>query len=52
VSRAHFQKYYLPPERVLFNQNAAIFPSGALKELVAREYEAQCELLCFGGYPR
>ena len=25
---------------------------GRSKEMVAREYEAQCELLCFGGYPR
>jgi len=51
VSRAHFPKYYLPPEGMRFNESAAIFPSGALKEMVARAYEAQCELLCFGGYP-
>lgn len=51
VSRAHFPKYYLPPEGMRFNQSAAIFPTGPLNEMVAREYEAQCELLCFGGYP-
>ncbi|GIW88282.1 MAG: hypothetical protein KatS3mg108_2606 [Isosphaeraceae bacterium] len=51
LSRAHFPKYYLPPEGMRFNESAAIFPSGALKDMVAREYRAQCELLCFGGYP-
>lgn len=52
VSRLHFPKYYLPPEGMRFNESAAIFPAGTLKGMVAREYEAQCELLCFGSYPK
>lgn len=35
-----------------FNESAAIFPTGTLKDMVAREYEAHCELLCFGSYPK
>lgn len=51
VSRAHFPKYYIPPEGLRFNESAAIFPAGPLREMIAREYERQCELLCFGSYP-
>jgi hypothetical protein len=51
VSKASFPKNHLPPDGLRFNESVALFPSGKLREMVAVEYEQQCELLCFGAYP-
>lgn len=51
VSRAHFSKYYIPPEGLRFGASQALFPADALREMVRTTYEAQCRLLCFGTYP-
>lgn len=51
VSRKHFPKHYIPPEDLRFRSSVALFPVGELREMVAKEYEHQCSVLCFGDYP-
>jgi hypothetical protein len=51
ISRAHFARDYVHPEEMSFRRSDALFPPAALAEAIGREYEAQCRLLCYGGYP-
>jgi hypothetical protein len=51
VTRTHYPKFYIPPEGLRFHQSAALFPTGQLRTMVAKEFEDQCRLLCFGSYP-
>lgn len=51
ISQASFGRYYLPPDNLRFSESEALFPQGELAETISREYEQQCQLLCYGGYP-
>lgn len=50
VSREYFPDYH-PPEEMKFSNSLAIFPTGELRQTIAREYEQQCGRLCYGNYP-
>lgn len=51
ISRQGFPRDYRPPENLSFQESQALFPGAALKEGLARAYQAQCAVLCFGDYP-
>jgi hypothetical protein len=51
ISKAHFARDYHPPEGLSFASSDALFPSNELAAVLAREYEQQCQTLCYGAYP-
>lgn len=51
VSRASFPRDYVPPAGMSFQNSDALFPPPQLAAQLKAEYEAQCELLCYGPYP-
>lgn len=51
ISRAHFERDYLPPEGMSFAMSDALYPTGDLLAAIRRDYEAQCRVLCFGSSP-
>ena len=51
ISRTHFPGSYFFPNRMSFANSDALFPKQQLLSDIAREYEGQCEVLCFGEYP-
>jgi len=51
ISRTHFAQSYFAPEDMSFARSDALFPPRELATTLAREYEAQCRLLCFGPFP-
>jgi len=51
ISRAHFSKSYSFPESMSFAHSDALFPPPELEAVIGQEYEAQCQLLCYGAYP-
>lgn len=51
ISRTYFPRDYAHPEGMTFAKSEAIFPSGELAEMIAREYEEQCRMLCYGPFP-
>ena len=51
ISKAHFPKSYFFPEGMSFSSSDAIFPPSDLAAIIAKEYEAQCKMLCYGPYP-
>jgi hypothetical protein len=51
VSKEHFERDYLPPDDMSFAKSDALFPTGELLAAIRRDYEAQCQVLCFGASP-
>jgi hypothetical protein len=51
ISRAHFEKSYVPPPGMSFAKSDALFPSAELRPMLAVEFEKQCRVLCFGPFP-
>lgn len=51
ISREHFPKSYFFPEDMSFARSNALFPPSELAALIGPQYEAQCEMLCYGPYP-
>lgn len=51
ISRAHFERDYAFPRDMRFALSDALFPDGKLETSLARDYEQQCRLLCFGPIP-
>jgi hypothetical protein len=51
ISRTHFPGSYFFPDQMRFANSEALFPTQQLFSDIAREYEGQCEVLCFGTYP-
>lgn len=51
ISLASFPKSYFRPEDMRFANSQALFPFGGLRDMIAREYAAQCRVLCYGAYP-
>ena len=51
ISRAHFARDYFSPEDMRFARSDALYPAGELADTLAREYEQQCRMLCYGPFP-
>lgn len=51
VSKEHFERDYLPPDDMSFARSDALFPTGELLAAIRKDYEAQCQVLCFGTSP-
>jgi hypothetical protein len=51
ISRAHFSKSHFFPQSMSFARSDALFPPPELEAMIGQEYEAQCQLLCYGPYP-
>jgi hypothetical protein len=51
ISRAHFPRDYFQPEGMSFARSDAICPTGELADMLAREYEQQCRMHCYGSFP-
>ena len=52
VSQEHFKKHYIAPPDMSFAKSDALFPKDEILETaIAREFEKQCRILCFGKFP-
>jgi hypothetical protein len=51
ISKTHFPKSYFFPEGMSFARSDALFAPAELVEIIAKEYETQCKMLCYGPYP-
>jgi len=51
ISRTHFPNSYFHPDRMRFANSDALFVVGELSSAIGREYEGQCQILCFGPHP-
>ena len=51
VRREQLPKNYFFPKGMRFSSSDAIFPSGELRDMIAKEYEEQCRILCFRPHP-
>ena len=51
ISRVHFERDYLYPEKMSFVNSDALFPPAAIDGALGRDYEQQCRVLCFGAFP-
>lgn len=52
LSQKAFKQEYDPPENLVFSNSIALFPIGELRQAIAKEYQQQCQNLCYGNYPR
>ena len=50
-SREFFASIYRPPDDLSFAASPALFPDASLRDRIAADYEAQCQLLFAGDYP-
>jgi hypothetical protein len=51
ISRTHFPSSYFYPNQMSFANSDALFATGDISAAIGREYQGQCEILCFGSYP-
>jgi hypothetical protein len=51
VSKKYFKRHYLFPTDMSFANSNAVFPSEELSDVLGKEYEQQCEMLCYGTHP-
>jgi hypothetical protein len=51
ISRAFFDRGYVPPPDMTFSKSDALFPTATLREVIATQFEKQCRILCFGTFP-
>jgi hypothetical protein len=51
ISLTHFPGSYFYPDQMSFANSDAFFATGDLSAAIGREYEGQCEILCFGSHP-
>jgi hypothetical protein len=51
LSRAHFERGYVYPDKMRFANSDALFPPAKLAATLSTEYISQCRLLCYGPYP-
>jgi hypothetical protein len=51
ISKEHFAKSHLPPKDLAFSTSQALFPQGDLRKKLQKDYETQCQSLCYGEFP-
>jgi hypothetical protein len=51
ISTASFTRDYQPPAGMSFAASDALFPPPALSAILQRDYEQQCNSLCYGSWP-
>lgn len=51
ISRMHFERDYFHPEGMSFATSDALFPPEALAQMIVRDYDQQCRMLCYGAFP-
>jgi len=51
ISREHFSHSYFHPGKMSFANSDALFPPAELGATLNAEYNAQCQMLCYGAYP-
>jgi hypothetical protein len=51
ISKEYFVKSHLPPKDLSFSTSQALFPQGDLRQTLQKEYENQCQSLCYGEFP-
>lgn len=51
ISRKHFARDYAHPKDMSFAWSDALFPPEELAVSIAREYDQQCRMLCYGSFP-
>lgn len=51
VSSAHFKTHYVAPPDMSFSKSDAFFQNADLEIVLAKEFERQCKVLCFGEFP-
>jgi predicted nucleotidyltransferase component of viral defense system len=51
ISRVYFPKSYFHPDQMSFANSDALFAIGDLSSAIGKEYEGQCQILCFGPHP-
>jgi hypothetical protein len=51
IDRRFYRRAARDPDSWSFRASPALFPSARLSAVLRAEYEMQCDLLCFGGYP-
>lgn len=51
ISRAHFDRDYFFPEGMSFANSDALFPPASIARAIARDYQEQCRMLCYGTFP-
>ncbi len=52
ISTEHFAKHYFRPDDMRFATSDALFPPPDLATALGEAYEGQCQILCYGSYPR
>lgn len=51
ISRQYFKQSYVAPINMCFANSEALFPKFELEQVLAKEFEKQCRILCFGSVP-
>lgn len=51
ISRTHFDRDYFQPVGMSFARSDALFPPVGVAEIIARDYNDQCRMLCYGPFP-
>ena len=51
ISAVHFDRSYFHPEGMKFANSDALFPTAELASHIAKEFEFQCKVLCYGKAP-
>ena len=51
ISRAHSERDYFHPEGMSFARSDALFPPLSIAASIARDYDDQCRMLCYGAFP-
>jgi hypothetical protein len=51
IGREHFTSSHHSPPDLSFANSQALYPTGELQTVIAREYRQQCRNLCYGTYP-
>lgn len=51
ISRTHFPHQSDPPIDLMFSSSPALFPTQDIRNNIAKEYQQQCQTLCYGSFP-
>lgn len=51
IRRDMFKDEVEPPNEMKFANSIALFPTGDIRTMIAKDYKTQCQNLCYGDYP-